>query len=32
MLHVSLGRLPTLEFNELQSEQCLSQNNGFYNQ
>ena len=32
MLHVALGRLPTLKFNELQSEQYLSENNSFYNQ
>ena len=31
MLHVALGRIPALEFNELQSEQYLSQNNSFYN-
>ena len=31
MLHVALGNLPTLEFNELQSEQYLSQNNSIRN-
>ena len=32
MLHIALERLPTLEFNKLQNEECLSQNNSFYNQ
>ena len=32
MLPVALERFPTLEFNELQSEQYLTQNNSFYNQ
>ena len=32
MPHVTLGRLPTLKFNELQSEKYVSQNNSFYNQ
>ena len=32
MLHVSVGRLPMLEFNELQSEEYSSQNNRFYSQ
>ena len=32
MFHVALGGLPTLEFNELQIEQYLSQTNSFFNQ
>ena len=32
MLHVVLGRFSTLEFNELKSEQYLSQNHSFQNQ
>ena len=32
ILHVPFGGLPTLEFNELQGEQCLTQNNSFINQ
>ena len=31
MFHVALGKLPPIEFNKLQSEQYLSQNNNFYN-
>ena len=32
MLHIAHGRLPTLKFNELQSEQYLSENNSSYDQ
>ena len=32
MPHVVLGRLSTLEFNELQNEQYLSQKHNSYNQ